>query len=94
MYTGLHAKLLSYKCTQVFMQSYYHTNVHRSSCKVPVIIVSFNETWIFLTNLLKMLKYQVLWKSFQLEPISMQKNWLTDEQTDMANVIVAFRNFA
>ena len=25
-------------------------NVHRSSCKVPIILVNFNETWGFLLN--------------------------------------------
>jgi len=26
-------------------------NVYRSSCKVPVILVSFTETWIYSTNI-------------------------------------------
>ena len=41
-------------------------NVHRYSCKVPVIFVRFfKKTWIFLTDFLKILKRKILWKSVQ-----------------------------
>jgi hypothetical protein len=39
-------------------------HVHRSSCKVPVILVRFYKTR-FLYNFRKILKYQISLKSFQ-----------------------------
>ena len=43
------------------------TNVHRSSCKVPVILFRFQskQTWIFLTYFWKILKYKISWISIQ-----------------------------
>jgi hypothetical protein len=38
-------------------------NVHRSSCKVPLLLSDFNGYWIFLTDVRKILKYQISWKS-------------------------------
>jgi hypothetical protein len=40
-------------------------NVHRSSCEVPIILVRFYEIWIFSTDLWKMLKMKISWKSIQ-----------------------------
>jgi hypothetical protein len=64
-------------------------NVHRSSCKVPLLLSDFNETWIFSTVFRDILKYQISWKSVQWQPSSSMR---TDTQTDITKLIVAFRN--
>jgi hypothetical protein len=45
-------------------------NVCRSSCKYPLFLSDFNETWIFSINFSKKnpSKYQISWKSVQWEP--------------------------
>jgi hypothetical protein len=49
-----------------------------------------NETWIYSTNVRKILKCQIAWKSVQWEPsCSLPK----DGQTDMTKLIVACRSF-
>jgi len=40
-------------------------NVHWSSCQGNVTLVDFNETWIFSTDLKKILKYQTSRKPVQ-----------------------------
>jgi hypothetical protein len=57
-------------------------NVHRSTCKVPVILVRFYETWIFSKGFRKTLKYQILWKSVEWETSCSMR---TDGGTDMHN---------
>jgi len=64
-------------------------NVHRSSCRV--FLTDFNETWIFATEVRKSLKYEISWKSVQWEQSCSRR---TNRQTDMKNLIVAFRNFS
>jgi cellulose synthase/poly-beta-1,6-N-acetylglucosamine synthase-like glycosyltransferase len=63
-------------------------NVHRSSCKVPVIFV---PTWIFSTDFRKTLKCHISWKSVQWEPSCCMR---TDRWTHMTKLIMTFRNFA
>jgi len=74
-------------------------NVHRSSYKVPVILVLFNNTWILSTHFRKIFKYQIRGKSFQWEPIfalrmGTHTDRQTDRRTDMMELTVAFHNFA
>jgi len=43
-------------------------NVHRSACKVPVILVSIRLNWNFLDVFSKIINYQISWISVQWEP--------------------------
>jgi len=52
--------------------------------------LDFNEKWIFLTDFLKIPKYQISWKSIQLQ----QPGCFTQTQTDMTKLLVALHNFA
>jgi hypothetical protein len=64
-------------------------NVHRCSCKVPLLLSDFNETWIFWTDFREILERQISWKSVQWK-----SDRRIDRQTDMTKIIVAFRNFS
>jgi hypothetical protein len=66
-------------CTQVFMQSTRYT-------RQVFITVEFSRQ-VFE----KTLKYQISWKSFQLEPSYSMR---TDGRTGMTKLLVGFRNFA
>ena len=61
-------------------------NVHKSSCKVHVIMSDFNKTLIFLTDFRIILGYKISRKSVQQER--------TDGQAGMTKQIFAFCNFA
>ena len=54
-------------------------NVHRSSCKVPVILSYFNSNWIFSTDFQKIIKNQFPWKSVQWD---MSCSMRTDGRSD------------
>jgi len=68
------------KCTYIFMYRTRHS------------YQTLMKTWVFSTNIGKILKYQVLWKSIQRE-LSCCLRWdgRTDGQTDMTKLIVDFR---
>jgi len=58
------------------MWSYTDTALH---VQYLLFLSDFKETWIFLTNFLKILKYQILWKSIQWEPsCSLRSDGRTD----------------
>ena len=59
--------------------------------KYRLFLSDFNETWIFYTYFGKIPKYQISWKSIQLEPICLKR---MDRQTDMTKLTVACRSFA
>jgi hypothetical protein len=56
-----------------------------------LLLSDFNERWTLWTDFRKILKYQMTWKSFQLEPSCSVR---TDGQTDNTELITAFYNFA
>jgi len=70
-------------------------NAHRSACKIPVILVLFNETWMFSTDFRKTNKYQISWNpaSRSLAVACGQTDRLTDRQAWRSQKSL-FRNFA
>ena len=73
------------------------TNVHQSSCTVPLFLSGFNVTWIFSTDFRRILKYQI---SLKIRPGGVElfytDRWTdgrTDGRTDMTKLIVAFCSF-
>jgi hypothetical protein len=57
----------------------YNICTYRSSCKVPLLLSDFNETWIFVTDFREILKYQILWKSFHWKPSGFTRTNRHDE---------------
>jgi hypothetical protein len=47
--------------------------------KYPLFLSDFNETWIFLIDIWKMLEYQISWKSVQWEPSCSMQTGRCDE---------------
>jgi hypothetical protein len=57
-----------------------YTGLH---VKCPLFLSHFNQTWTFLTDFQKILKYEISQKFVQCEPCSsMQTDKWTDRQTD------------
>jgi hypothetical protein len=69
-----------------------HIGLH---VKCPLFLSDFHETWIFWTDLLQILKFQISWDSVLWKPrCSLRTDGPIDGQTDMTKLIVAFRSFA
>jgi hypothetical protein len=62
-------------------------NVYRYSCKVPVILVRFNETWFSWQIFEKYWKFKLNEKSY-----SGSRVVHAEKRTDMTKFIIAFRN--
>jgi len=61
-------------------------NVRRYFVKYPFFVPHFNYTWNFSTDFRQLLKYQILWKSYQWQPIcSMRTDGHRDRRTDRFN---------
>ena len=71
-------------------------SVHKSSCKVPVILFQILMKQGVSTDFRRILKNQISWKSVQWKPsCSMRTDGQTNPRTtDMTKLIVAFRSFA
>jgi hypothetical protein len=65
-------------------------NVHRSSCKVPLILVKFEWNLNFLNRFSKNTQISNVMKIISVGPVLSH----VDGRTDMAKLMVAFRNFA
>jgi len=50
-------------------------NVHTSSCKVSVILSDLNETWILLTVVRKIIRYQIPSSGSQIVPYRHRQTW-------------------
>ena len=62
--------------------------------KYLLFLSDLSGTWIFSTEFRKILKYQISWKSIQLELSSMLTDSYTDGRADMAKLIVVFPSFS
>jgi hypothetical protein len=61
--------------------------------KCLLLLLHFNETWIFSTDFRKILICQISWKSSSGSLVALWDRQ-TEEKTNMTKLIVAFRNFA
>ena len=70
--------------------AWYDQNVYWSSCKVPLFLPDFNETWIVSTDFRKIPKFHED-TSFLSRDVPYGR---MDRRADTTKLIVAFRNFA
>jgi hypothetical protein len=63
---------------------------HRSSCKVPIVLSDFNETWMFSTDCRKILKIP---NFINIDPVGAELFHVYG-RTDVTKLIVVFRSFA
>jgi len=62
--------------------------------KFPLVLSSFNESWIFSTHFRKILEYKISWKSLQWQSsFSMRTDGRVGDQTDITKLIFTSRNF-
>ena len=71
-------------------ERYMIINVHWSSCKVPLFLSYFNDTWIFSTYFRKPPQISIFTKVRTLG----SELFHADRRTDMTKLVVVFRNFA
>ena len=65
-------------------------SAYRYSCKVMLFLSDFNQIWIFTTDFLKVLRYQISWIYVQWHPdCTMRADRRTDGRTNVTKVIVA-----
>jgi len=60
-------------------------NVYRSSCKVPVIFLDFNEIRIIFLDFRSKIKYRISWKAIQWERSCSMR---TDGRTDYTTMLI------
>jgi hypothetical protein len=65
------------------IQRYFIINMHRSSCKIPIILIGFCRTYFFSGRFSKKINFQISSKSIQWEPrCSLWTNRQIDGETD------------
>ena len=104
----LKKKLLKMKCVPSFSATFVWNISHSmkkwarydNKCIVvyvtyPLFLSDFNATWTSLTDIRKILRYQISWKTVQWKSTcSMWTDGRTNRRTDITKLIVPFHNFS